>query len=156
MKIDYFLEFPYAELRSQDGKSYFKICSYANAYSDADNINDLDWHRNFMILHIPGFKAELNEVILEGRLIKFYIQELKSFSAIKKKTVIFEASEPFFELTFTLDARKKVEIAGVVQIPVGTGNKLQFSYETDLTYVDLFIKGLEDILVKFPVKEMKS
>lgn len=155
MKIDYFLEFPYAELRSQDGMSLFKICSYNYAYPDADNIYDLDWHRNYMILHVPGFNAELNEVMLEGRAINFYIQKLQSFSELKKKRVIFEASEPYFELTFSLDSRKKVEIQGTVQIPVGTGNKLLFEFETDLTYVDSFINGLEDIILEFPAKEMK-
>ncbi|WP_394141144.1 hypothetical protein [Cytobacillus oceanisediminis] len=85
MKYDYFSHFPFAELRSQDGMSSFKICSYNYAYPQADNVDDGDWHRNYITLTIPAFKAEIDEVIFEGRLINFFLQELRSFSALQKK-----------------------------------------------------------------------
>ncbi|MGG4470702.1 hypothetical protein ABER68_21950 [Paenibacillus alvei] len=152
MKDNYFLLFPSAELRSQDGMSSFKICSYDYAYPDADNQYDLDWHKNCLIVTVSGFKAEINEVILEGRLINHYIHELHSFSNHHKKKIIFEPLEPYFELTFKLNRRKKVDINGCVRYPMDSGTLLQFDFETDLTYVDAFIKGLESILAKFPSK----
>lgn len=85
MKNDYFSQFPFAELRSQDGMTSFKICSYKYAYPQADDPQDADWHRNYLILTIPAFKAEIDEVIFEGWLIKYYLQELRSFSVLRKK-----------------------------------------------------------------------
>lgn len=152
MKIDYFSQFPYAQLRSQDGMTSFKICTYNYAYPQADTTDDADWHRNYLIITIPAFKAEIDEVILEGNLIKYYIEELRAFSDLQKKEVIFEPTEPYFGLTlsFLSKRRKNVGVEGYVQYPVGTGAVLQFEFETDLTYVDEFIKGLETIVTKFP------
>lgn len=152
MKDTYFLKFPYAELCSQDGMSSFKIYSYEYAYPDADNKYDLDWHKNYLILTVPGFKAEINEVILEGHLINHYIHELHSFSNLHKKKIVFEPLEPYFELIFKLNRRKKVDINGCVRYPMNSTTFLQFDFETDLTYVDVFIKGLESILAKYPTK----
>ena len=44
---------------------------------------------------------------------------------------------------------KKVAVKGRVQYPVGYGAKLDFEFETDLTYVDQFIHGIETILGMF-------
>jgi hypothetical protein len=45
---------------------------------------------------------------------------------------------------------KKIAVKGWLQYPVGYGAKLNFEFETDLTHVDQFIHGIEDILVRFP------
>ncbi|WP_422386969.1 WapI family immunity protein [Cytobacillus oceanisediminis] len=90
--------------------------------------------------------------MFEGRLINFFLQELRSFSALHKKEVIIEPTEPYFKLTFSLDSMKNVGIGGFVQYPVGWGSELQFEFKTDLTYVDQFIKGLKKILTRFPQK----
>ncbi|WP_066172566.1 WapI family immunity protein [Bacillus marinisedimentorum] len=129
----------------------FKICTYDFAYPDADNSDDADWHRNYLTFTAPGFKAEVDEVILEGTIIQYYLGELRSFSSLEKDEVIFEPTEPYFELTIRFLSKKKdVGIEGYVQSPVGTGPKLEFDFETDLTFVDEFIEGLELILAGFP------
>ncbi|WP_445738865.1 hypothetical protein [Niallia sp. FSL R7-0271] len=53
---------------------------------------------------------------------------------------------------FKLNRRKKVDINGCVRYPMDSTTFLQFDFETDLTYVDVFIKGLESILAKYPIK----
>jgi hypothetical protein len=147
---NYFSKFPFAELRSQDGASCFKISTYSYAYPDADNEYDADWHRNYLLLTIPAFRAEIDEVILEGRLLSYYLDQLREFSALRKDKVEFEPTEPYFGLSLSLNSRKKVLVNGYVQYPVGIGAKLEFEFETDLTYVDKFITGVESILKQYP------
>lgn len=153
-QINYFSKYPYAELNSQDGLFCFKICTYNYAYPNADNEHDADWHRNYLYLTIPAFRVEINEVMLEGRVLEYYLHEFEKFLALKKKEVIFEPTESYFGLTFSLKKfRKKVNVNGYVQYPVGHGSELQFEFETDLTYIEKFVNGLKEIIRHFPVKK---
>lgn len=154
MKTDYFSQFPHAHLVSKDGTATFKICTYNYAYPEADNTYDADWHRNYLIFTLPAFKAEIDEIILEGTILKYFIKELRAFSELKRKEVLFEPTEPYFGLTFSfLSGKKNVGVEGYVQYPVGIGAILQFEFETDLTDVVRFMNGLEDILATFPAIE---
>jgi hypothetical protein len=148
--IEYFSTFPSAEIRSADGGSSLKICTYSYAYPVADNEWDADWHRNYLQFVAPSFRAEIDEVILNGHELNAYLHELREFSALKRLTIDFEPMEPYFELSFALDSRKKVIVHGNVQYPAGYGTKLEFEFETDLTYVDRFANGIESILKDFP------
>ncbi|WP_443146796.1 WapI family immunity protein [Paenisporosarcina sp. TG-14] len=49
--------------------------------------------------------------------------------------------------------RKKINVSGYVQYPVGHGSELKFEFETDLTYVEKFLSGLKKILKEFPIKD---
>jgi hypothetical protein len=112
---------------------------------------DRDWHINHLLLTLPAFKEEIDDIILEGHLIKTFIKDLLSFSALLEKEVTFEPTEPYFGLTFRfMSQRKMIEVDGYVQYPVGTGAVLKFEMETDLTYIDQFINGLENMLKTFP------
>jgi hypothetical protein len=151
MDADCFSQFPYARLSSQDSLFSFKICSYGYAYPQAVDPYDRDWHKNHLLLTLPAFKAEIDDIILEGHLIKTIIKDWLSFSALLEKEVTFEPTEPYFGLTFRfMSQRKMIEVDGYVQYPVGTGAVLKFETETDLTYIDQFINGLENMLKTFP------
>jgi hypothetical protein len=149
---EYFFTFPFAEIRSDDGTSSLKICTYSYAYPDADNEYDADWHRNFLLCTLPSFRAEIDEVILDGHTLNHYLGQLREFVDLKRSIVEFEPTEPYFDLNFSLDSRKKVLVKGVVQYPVGWGAELSFEFETDLSHVEHFISGIESILREFPAK----
>lgn len=149
----YFSIYPYAVLQSQDGLFCFKICTYDYAYPDANYTYDADWHRNYLYATMPAFKAEINDIMLEGQLVSHYINNLEKFLNLQTKEVLFAPTEPFFELTFSLNERKKVDVHGYIQYPVGTGSELQFEFETDITYIEIFHRGLQAIINKFPVKK---
>lgn len=150
--IEYFSKFPFAEIRSADGTSSLKICTYSYAYPDAKNDYDADWHRNFLLVTVPSIKAEIDEVILVGHLLNDYLDQFREFSSEKRLTVDFEPTEPYFGLSISLDSRKKVIVNGYVQYPVGYGTKLEFEFDTDLTHVDKFTNGIESILKDYPAK----
>jgi hypothetical protein len=147
---DYFSRFPFAELRSQDGRSHLKLCSYGYGYPEEKTGNDADWHRNYLILTLPGFRAEIDEVILDGRGLAVLLGELREFSRVQGGTIEFETLEPYLGLSFQFEPTKNVIVSGYVQYPVGHGPKLSFEFGTDLTYVDKFTEGIQEILKEFP------
>ena len=149
---EYFSRFPFAELRSDDGTSSFKICTYSYAYPYADNEYDADWHRNLLLCTLPSFKAEIDEVILDGHIVNYHLDHLREFSALKRPIVEIEPTEPYFNFDLSLNSRKKVIVNGSVQYPAGWGAELRFKFETDLSHVDQFVCGLESILRVFPSK----
>jgi hypothetical protein len=147
---DYFSEFPSAEIASQDGRSRLKFCTYGYEFPAQQSGSDADWHRNFFHLTIPSIGIEINEVIFTGHGLAYFLDELRALSTLRKYEIDFEPLEPYFGLAFSFTPMKKIAVKGRVQYPVGYGAKLEFEFETDLTYVDQFIHGIEAMLVRFP------
>lgn len=111
-----------------------------------------DWHRNLLYCTIPSFRAEIDEIILDGHVLTYHLKQLHEFVALERATVEFEPTEPYFDLELSLDSRKKVLVKGHIQYPAGWGAELRFEFETDLTHVDHFVNGIESILREFPAK----
>lgn len=154
MSSDYFKVHPYAELCSQDGKSKIKFCTYGYAFPEATNQYDADWHKNFLYITLPSFRVEIDEIILEGRLLQYYLQKLKEFSKLEIDKVVLDPTEPLFELTLVLKSKGNVEVSGYARYPLGEyESTLGFSFLTDLTYVDRFILGIKSILNSFPPRK---
>ncbi|WP_368505146.1 hypothetical protein AB3N04_05740 [Alkalihalophilus sp. As8PL] len=152
MKNHYFSHFPFAELRSQDGRACFKICSFKYAYPHAKDAVDADWHRNYLNLSLPGFKSEVDEIILNGIILDYFIKELQAFEALHRDKVNLDPIEPYFWLGFSYICKKSktIKVKGYVQYPAGIGSVLNFDFQTDLPSIIKFRKGLEGILSKFP------
>ncbi|WP_100371835.1 WapI family immunity protein [Bacillus sp. FJAT-45037] len=153
-EIKLFRDYPYAELNSQDDLYCFKICTYNYAYPKADNRSDADWHRNYLYFTLPGFRVEVNEIILEGQFVQFIIKELEQFSLQKKENVVIEPTEPFFGFTLSLRGPNKVNVEGYIQYPVGQGTELIFEFETDLKNVNKFLTGLKAIEREYPSRNI--
>lgn len=147
---DYFSEFPFAEISSQDGRSRLKFCTYGYEFPHQKSGSDADWHRNYFHLTVPSIRVEINEVIFTGHGLANLLDELHALSSRRKQEIDFEPLEPYFGMAFSFTQMKKVAIRGWVQYPVGYGAKLYFEFETDLTYIDQFIRGIEAILKRFP------
>lgn len=149
---EYLNKYPYAELVSQDGLTRFSICTYRYAYPEITTDYDADWHRNLLSISLPAFCVEIDEAIFQGEGIEICIAELKEFTCFKKSVVIVEPIESFFSLEFSFNAKKNVMVKGSAEYPLGWGSRLEYQFETDLSYVDKFISGLEHILGVFPVR----
>lgn len=145
-------EYPFARLSSHDGEYVFCLYTYGYAYPDADNDYDADWQKNLITVNIPAFKVEIEETILEGSILKHYIDELQKFSKLIKDKVDFVPTESYFSISFSFNSRKNVQIKVEIEYPLGWGARLEFDFETDLTYIDKFIDGLQEIYAKFPSK----
>ena len=151
---EYFSRFPFAELSSQDGYSRIKFCSYAYEFPEQKSGWDADWQRSYFYLRIPGFISEIDEPMFEGTILQIFLKELQNLSELKLKEVEFRPTEPYINLKFTLNTKKKVNIKGTVtNINSECYATLEFEFETDLTFIDIFIKGLKAILEKFPPRK---
>lgn len=150
---EYFSKYPYAELESQDGLTRFRICTYSYAYPEITTDYDADWHRNFLSISLPAFCVEIDETIFQGEQLEISIAELKEFTSLKKPVVTVEPLESFFSLEFSFNSKMNVIVKGIAEYPLGWGARLEYEFETDLTYVDKFISGLECILGAFPVRK---
>ena len=89
----YFTNFPFAELRSQDGLSRLCFCSHGYEFPSIQKGDDADWHKNYFMLTLPAFRSEINTVIYQGRDINLLIKELREFSNLRKENVSFEPIE---------------------------------------------------------------
>lgn len=154
MQVEYFSKHPFTELRSQDGKSKIKFCTYGYAFPDATNPYDADWHKNFLYIKLPSFQVKIDEIILEGRLLQYYQRELVKFSNLTINKVSLEPTESFFGLHLSFDSRKNVVVTGFAEYPLGEyGAMLEFNFLTDLTFIDKYILGILGILKKFPPRK---
>jgi hypothetical protein len=92
--------------------------------------------------------------MFEGNLLKELLDELIVFSALKTKEVEFIPIEPYLKFTLSLNSRKKVEVKGTVtNANSECWATLEYQFETDLTYIDVFINGLKNILEKYPPRK---
>ena len=79
---------------------------------------------------------------------------MQNLSALKINEVEFKPTEPYIELKFTLNSQKKVDIKRTIwNVNSNCDATLKYEFETDLTYIDIFINGLKEILVKFPPRK---
>lgn len=158
MSRDYFSQFPTAQLQSNDELTTLKICTYNYAYPNATNTDDADWHRNYVELRLPEFTIKINEVILEGNTITYYINALRSLINLQKHIVHFEPTEPYFGLTFehAPEENGKVKVKGFVQTSVEEGPNVNFEFNTSVPLVTKFVQGLESILKSYPAITKKA
>lgn len=154
MQKDYFSRFPFAELSSQNGNSRIKFCSYAYQFPEEKTGYDADWHRTYLYMSIPCFRVEIDEPMFEGTSLQIFLNQLQNLSALKLNNVEFKPMEPYINLKFTLNSRKKVNVKGSIwNVDSECDATLEFEFETDLTFLDIFINGLKDILAEFPPRK---
>ncbi len=143
---------PHAEIRSDDGESQLAIVSYGYAYPGDLGGWDADWHVNRLTCRVPGFRSEIRETMVLGSELEQHWREMQEFDALARATVAFEPLEPYYQLGFRLTSQKKVLVQGWIQYPAGWGSQLEFEFETNLTYVAEYIRGLNHILRTYPVR----
>jgi len=158
MSQKYFSQFPTAQIQSNDELTTFRICTYNYAYPNATNTDDADWHRNYVELRFSDFTFKIDEVILEGNTITYYINELRSLINLQNHKVHFEPTEPYFELNFEHGPEEsgKVKVKGFVQASVEEGPNVNFEFETSIPLVIKFVQGLEGILKSYPAITKKA
>lgn len=147
---EYFSRFPFAELRSQNGLYKLKFCTYAYEFPHIHHGDDADWHRNCILLTLPSFRAEMKGVTLfQGGELALFLHQLRRFSALKRKKVEFSPMEGYIRLLSSLTRSKHVHVQGEI-LDQDYRGRLKFDFETDLTYVETFVTGIQRILKGFP------
>lgn len=153
-KEDLFKNYPFAELRATDDSARIRIYTYRYEFPEADNKDDADWHMNYISLSINGVSAEVDEPIIEGRLLEFLLKEIICFRELKIPEVDFSFTEPEFGFTLSNEtlSDNNITVSGEmisVKLDRSIAN-VQFEFRTDLKMIDNFISGIKVILKEFP------
>jgi hypothetical protein len=153
-KEDLYRDFPFAELRASDGSARIRIYTYKYQYPEANNKDDADWYMNYISLHINGVAAQIDEPIIEGRVLAFLLKEIIEFKDLKTKEVDFSFTEPefSFDLFNKMLSDKNILVSGqMMDNKLDRSNvNIRFEFITDLSLIENFINGIELILKKFP------
>lgn len=153
-KEDLFESSPFAELRASDGSARIRIYTYRYEFSEADNRDDADWQMNFISLSINGISAEIDEPIIEGRVLEYLLKEIVQFRDLKSSEVEFSFTEP--EFSFNLSNKtlsdKNIVISGeMIDVKLNSSiANVKFEFKTDLKLIENFINGIKLILKEFP------
>ncbi|MCA1559767.1 MAG: hypothetical protein LC804_05700 [Acidobacteria bacterium] len=93
-----------------------------------------------------GFRADL-------RSEEFYtfLQEVEGLTRAVQGTASFATMEGRIALSLTGDGNGHIRVAGDAIDVAGTGNRLQFGFDTDQTYLPPICRSLEHLLAAFPV-----
>jgi len=111
---------------------------------------------SYLLLTLPSFRHEINEAIYVGNHIVWCIKELHKFLDCEIKKVSFEPYEPYFGINLSLKARKRVIVKGFAGNPdIRNGPKLKYEFESDISIIDKFTKGLESIIAKYPTRVLR-
>jgi hypothetical protein len=146
-------KFPYAELKSTDGKACLRIYTYAYEYPDADDGGDSDWYLNYIELSCYGFSVKIDEPVFEGRVLENWHKDIEAFQHSHKKHVELHATEPEISFTLTHDKiNRNVHVKGdVINAKTNTYRSyLQFEFYVDNDSINSFNEGITELLRAFP------
>lgn len=145
---------PYAELRASDSSARIRIYTYAYEFPNSNNGNDEDWHMNYILLSINGVSAEINEPIIEGHVLNRLLKEVERFRDSKVSEVDFSFIEPEFGFILYNNSKsvEKILVKGeMIDVKLnGSESHIHFKFKTDLNMIDIFIKGIKQILKEYP------
>lgn len=150
----FFKNSPFAELRACDGSARIRIYSYRYEFPEANNRDDSDWHMNYISLSINGVSAEIDEPIIEGRVLEYLLKELVRFKDLKASEVDFRFTEPSFSFTLsnkTLSDKNIVVTGEMIDFKLNSSIvNVKFEFKTDIKLIENFINGVKLILKEFP------
>ena len=153
-KEEIYKSFPFAELKASDGSAKIRIYTYGYEFLKAKDKDDADWYMNYISLYINGVSAEIDEPIIEGRVLMYLLKEIIEFKVLKIYEVDFLFTEP--EFGFTLSNKsltgKNILVSGeMIDFKLNKSNvNVKFEFKTDLSLIENFINGIKRILLEFP------
>lgn len=80
-----------------------------------------------------------------------FLRNLEALSQTLEGAATFSTMEGQLALTLTGDGKGHVQVTGEAMDEAGTGNRLEFTFNIDQTYLPLICTSLQDLLAAFPV-----
>lgn len=122
----------------------------AYSYPDADNYWDSNWLVCMLDGCLPGFTFKYRIHIRTVELQRFQAGLLKMYESLIGSAE-FITMDRGLEMKVTIDHLGKLEWNGSTCYPSSTGTTLEFSFESDQSYLDKLILELEEALKEYPV-----
>lgn len=137
----------------QNEDSIIEIKVINRPYADADDIWDINWLSCNVKIRIPCFTANFCTYITCNELKSFY-DGLRIFHAELKGTVCLCTLEGGINVEASVDKLGHIEWKAEVQYPEGYGAELNFTFNTDQSYVYQILRDLKQTIDEYPIMEV--
>ncbi len=145
---------PTARLGFKDRKSFFLLQALGREFPDINEYWDGNWILFTISLIMPGLSVEITDPCIRVDELEAFLLELRSFSLGHLDAVESTFREPVVSIGIQTPEPGQDDLLARVEINVFTDDGVAGTVaEMDLRHdsLDLFIRGIEDILRDYPV-----
>lgn len=145
---------PTARLSFKDRKSFFLLRAVGREFPDINDYWDGNWILFTVSLVMPGLSVEVTDPCIRVDELEAFLLELRSFSLGHLNAVESSFREPVVSIGVQAPEPGEEDLLARIEVNVFTDDGVAgTTAEMDLTNdsLDLFIRGIEDILRDYPV-----
>lgn len=111
---------------------------------------DANWIDCELQIVAGGFRGSFR-ADLRSEEFHTFLQEVEGLSRAVQGTASFTTMEGQIALSLTGDGQGQVRVTGDAIDVAGVGNRLQFGFDVDQTYLPQICRSLDHLLAAFPV-----
>ena len=130
-----------------------EVLGYAQP-NDATNYHDANWINVRISVSVGGFTGKFDASFLASELVDFQAQ-LANLQTSLKGDAKFETLEGQLALDIHGNGLGAMELRGVAQDQAGIGNIFRFCLQLDQTQTSASLHELSEIIVAYPVRDVK-
>ncbi len=145
---------PTARLAFKDRKSFFLLKAVEREFPDTNDYWDGNWILFSVSLVMPGLSVELTDPCIRVDELESFLLELRSFALGHLNAVESSFREPVVSIGVQAPEPGEQNLLARIEINLFTDDGVAGTVaEMDLRQdsLDLFIRGIEDILRDYPV-----
>ena len=120
-------------------------------YPEAHDYWDGNWVVTRIRAEARGFKADFTDQVHLGDIVRFYEAVLKLNASLTGEATL-AMMEKYLVVTGKLDVRGSLDWSVLLLHPVKRDIQLQFTFQTDQSYLPELIQQLEDVLIEFQIR----
>jgi hypothetical protein len=112
------------------------------------------WDGNWLLcevaLSVGGFRGGFQASLRSEEFCSF-LEEVQMMGQSLEGAASFTTMEGQIAISLTGDGKGHIRVSGEAIDEAGTGNRLQFAFDIDQTYLPSIAESLESVLTAFPV-----
>jgi len=145
---------PTARLNFKDRKSFFLLQAVGREFPDINDYWDGNWILFTASLTMPGLSVQITDPCVRVDELEAFLLELRSFALGHLNAVESSFREPVISIGIQAPEPGEEDLLARIEINVFTDDGVAGTVaEMDVRHdsLDLFIRGIEDILREYPV-----
>jgi hypothetical protein len=124
----------------------------ARRHPDLFDASDGNWIDCEIQVEVNGFRGSFG-ANLRSEEFKPFLEETQELSRTLEGAAHFTTMEEQIALTLAGDGKGQIGVSGEALNEAGSGNRLQFGFDVDQSYLPAICESLERLLAAFPVVE---
>lgn len=137
-------------LIGDSGAQHVLIRALSRSQPDLFDQRDGNWIDCELRIVVGSFKGDVR-ANLRSEEFQNFLEEVRGLIQTLEGTASFTTLEGQIALYLTGDGKGQVHVSGEAIDVAGTGNRLQFAFDVDQTYLEAVCQSLENLLTAFPV-----